>query len=197
MSKDKKREMLITLGDTPFDKILAHHKHPEEFPLTDKEADQLARWSEIFTLLLNHFSKAEIVLRWQKEKGLSASQAYADIRNSESLFGNVLKADKEGARALWIAWTQDFLKRCKQKGDRNNEAKALLLMAKYSGFDNDEDPKFNPAKLENVPLGFELAAPFIKILENMADQGVHDFNKLDISTVEFEVVKDDTTEETN
>lgn len=180
--------MLIKLGDSQFDKILAHHKNPDAFPLTEVEKRQKDRWSEAFKLLLNHFSKREIVDLWVKEKGLSEAQAYADIKNAQSLYGNVLKADKEADRAIWIAWVQDYLKRCKQKGDRKNEGKALDLLAKYAGFANEDNPLFNPKKLENVEIQFVLDKEYLDLLKKIMAGGVANFNLDEPLDVEFEEI---------
>lgn len=190
MSKEKKREMLIKRGDSTFDKILAHHSNPEAFPLTKSEQEQLGRWRKIFALTMNHYTKMQIVDMMVKE-GLSQSQAYSDIRNTESLFGNVLKANKEFERAWYIADTKDFLKRCIQKGDRNNEAKARALLGKYGDMDKDDDMKFNPEKLVHQEAQFDLPEAYMKLLKDMMQGGVHDFNKMDVINVDFEEIEED------
>lgn len=193
MSKlEKKREMIIKRDDTTFDRILANHKNPEAFPLTVLEQEQLDRWHEAFTLMLNHWSKPKIVERWAKEKGIKSSQAYADIRNAESLFGNVLKADAEGYRIKWLLWAEDYLMRCKQKGDRNNEAKALLLIGKYAQLDVVDDQEFNAAKLENPDIRFDVDKKDLQVLKqhtNNGKGGVDDLNLTGpIEDIEFEEI---------
>lgn len=193
-SKQEKREMIIKRDDTTFDRILANHKNPDAFPLTKNEQEQLDRWEEAFTLMLNHWSKPKIVQRLIKEHGIRSSQAYADIRNAEMLFGNVLKADAEGYRAKWLLWAEDYLMRCKQKNDRSNEAKALLLIGKYAQLDKEEDPRFNPAKLENPDILFDLDKTDLAALKqhtNTGKGGVDDLNLTGpIEYVEFEELDD-------
>lgn len=187
--KKEKRPMLVKRGDSTFDRVVAHHRNPEDFPLTAKEQEQLDRWNEVFVLLLNHWTPFEVVEKL-KRQGISRSQAYLDIKNAKSLFGDVLKAEKEADRALWIQWVKEYLKRSKQNGDSKAEGKALELLAKYAGWSHEEDANFNPEKLENVEIRFDLPKKYLKILEGMGDKGVDDFNSLDVTDVEYEDIND-------
>ncbi|WP_289659502.1 hypothetical protein [Flavobacterium panacagri] len=186
--------MLIKRGDTTLDKILAHYINPEHFPLSETNAAILLRLNEVFALRLNHFSTQQILNKFVLEKGLSQAQVYADIRNSEKLFGSVLKADAEGSRAIWLEYTRDYLKRCKQKGDRNNEVKALKLLADYGGLANEENPNFNPEKYENMELHINVDKRVQNKLLEMLSGGSVDLNNLDVTDIDFEDV---TNTETN
>lgn len=177
--KAEKRKMIIQRDDNTFDKILANHKNPVAFPLSVNEQEQLDRWNEAFMLMLNHWSKPKIIERWAKEKGIKASQAYADIRNAEALFGNVLKADPEGYRAKWLLWAEDYLMRCIQSGDKNGEAKALAMIGKYAQLDTKDDPRFNPEKLANPEIKFDVSKRDLEALKqhtNTGQGGVDDLN---------------------
>lgn len=187
----KKRNMLIKRGDSTFDKILAHYIDPVNFPLSDTNNDILNRLNEVFALRLNHFSSQQIVNKWVNEKGISQAQAYIDIRNSEKLFGNVLKADVEGSRTVWLEHTRDFLKRCIQKGDRGNEGKALKMMADYGGFAHEDSPEFNPEKLENKEIHIVLPKQMLEVLKDVVSKGVVDFNNLDVTDIDFEEEEND------
>lgn len=187
----KKRNMLIKRGDSTFDKILAHYINPEHFPLSETNTDILNRLNEVFALRLNHFSSQQIVNKWVKEKGISQAQAYIDIRNSEKLFGNVLKADVEGSRAVWLEHTRDFLKRCIQKGDRGNESKALKMLADYGGFANEDNPEFNPEKFENMEIHVNVNKEVQARLMEMLSGGSVDLNNLNVTDIEFEELKTD------
>lgn len=191
----KKRNMLIKRGDSTFDKILAHYIDPEHFPLSDTNTDILNRLNEVFALRLNHFSSQQIVNKWVNEKGISQAQAYIDIRNSEKLFGNVLKADVEGSRVVWMEHTRDYLKRCIQKGDRNNTGKALKLLAEYGGFSNEDNAEFNPEKFQNMEIHVNVDKQVqAKLLEMLAGGSV-DLNNLNVTDIDFEELKTDEYEE--
>ncbi|PIF32997.1 hypothetical protein CLU81_3567 [Flavobacterium sp. 9] len=186
-----KRSMLLKRGDSTFDKILAHYINPEHFPLSQTNTDILNRLNEIFALKLNHFSSQQIVNKWMKEKDLSQAQAYIDIRNSEKLFGNILKADTEGSRAIWLEHTRDFLKRCIQKGDRINESKALKLIAEYGGLAKEDNPEFNAEKFENMEIHVNVDKEVEKRLLEMLSSGSADFNNLNVTDIEHEEIKSD------
>jgi hypothetical protein len=187
----KKRNMLIKRGDSTFDKILAHYIDPEHFPLSETNTDILNRLNEVFALRLNHFSSQQIVNKWVNEKGISQAQAYIDIRNSEKLFGNVLKADVEGLRTVWLEHTRDYLKRCIQKGDRGNEGKALKMMADYGGFAHEDNPEFNPEKFENMEIHVNVDKQVQAKLLEMLATGSADFNNLDVTDIQHEEIKTD------
>jgi hypothetical protein len=187
----KKRNMLIKRGDSTFDKILAHYINPEHFPLSETNTDILNRLNEVFALRLNHFSSQQIVNKWVKEKGISQAQAYLDIRNSEKLFGNVLKADTEGSRTIWLEHVRDSLKRCIQKGDRGNELKALKLLAEYGGFANEDNPEFNAEKFKNMEIHVNVNKDVQARLMEMLATGSADFNSLDVTDIEHEELNPD------
>jgi len=187
----KKREMMIKRGDTTFDKILAHYINPEHFPLSETNTAILLRLNEVFALRLNHFSTQQILNKFEKEKGLSHAQIYLDIRNSEKLFGNVLKADAEGSRAIWLEYTRDYLKRCKQKGDLNNEGKALKMLADYGGLANEDNPNFNPEKFENMEIHVNVDKQVQAKLLEMLSSGSVDLNNLNVTDIDFEELKTD------
>lgn len=187
----KKREMMIKRGDSIFDKILAHYINPEHFPLSDTNQAILMRWNEIFALRLNHFSTQQILNKFIKEKEMSQAQVYVDIRNSEKLFGNVMKADAEGSRAVWLEYTRDYLKRCIQKGDRNNEAKALKMLAEYGGLAREDNAEFNPEKFENMEIHVNVNKEVQSKLLDLLSGGSVDLNNLNVTDIDFEELKTD------
>lgn len=194
--KDKKRQMIIKRGDDTFANILAHYTNPEAFPLTDKEQEIMHRWYEAFSLLLNGRTKFQIVTLWA-QKGFSQGQAYVDIRNAESIFSNVLKSSKEAERARWIIRVEDLLRRSIEKGDRKTEAKCFELLAKYGGWTKEDDAQFNAEKLANVTVEIALPKAYMAILEHMNDNGLVDFNSLNVSDINFEELKPDAAPESD
>jgi len=186
---DKKRKMLVKRNDNTFDKIKAHYINPEEYPLTETNQAILNRWNEVLVLRLERFTKTEIATKWKEEKDLSPAQAYIDIKNSELFFGDVLKANKEGAKAIWLEYAIDFLKRCVKKKDRANEAKALKMIAEYGDFKEEDNPDFNPEKLENVKIEFAIPKQYLKYLKTAQSSGVDDFNLTEPLDVDYEEIE--------
>lgn len=185
---DKKRPMLVKMGDTTFDKIKAFYINPEEFPLSDKLEEIRMRWLAISNFSSKAYSKIEIANMLKRDYGISQAQAYIDIRNAENIFGTVTATESNAFKAMWIEWTKDYLKRCRQKNDRVNEAKALALLAQYGDLDKDE-LEFNPEKLENKELQLVIPKDQLELLKTLVSKGVVDFNNLNVTDVNFEEVK--------
>lgn len=188
--EDKKRPMLVKIGDSTFDKIKAFYINPEEFPLSDKLEEIRMRWVAISNFSSKAYGKIEIANMLMRDFGVKQAQAYIDIRNAENIFGTVSATESNAFKAMWIEWTKDYLKRCRQKNDRVNEAKALALLAQYGDLDKDE-LEFNPEKLENKELQIVLPKQMLDILQGMVGKGVIDFNSLNVTDVNFEEVPND------
>lgn len=187
---DKKRPMLTKIGDSTFDKIKAFYINPEEFPLSDKLEEIRVRWVVITSFTAKGYGKIEIANMLVKDFGIKQAQAYIDIRNAENIFGSITQTSNEASRAMWLEWTRDYLKRCRQKNDRVNEAKALALLAQYGNLD-EEKLEFNPEKLENKEIRIVLPKQMLTVLENMVGKGTADFNNLNVTDVNFEELTND------
>lgn len=193
MSKETRAMAVINRDDTTFQKIMAHQTNPDAFPLTTKESEILERWRRIFTMQLRHNSKMRIVNVLVNE-GLSMSQAYADIKNVESLFGSTMKADKEFQRVLWLEHAQDLLMRAKQSKNMIMEGKALDMIAKYSGFNDKDDAQFNAEKLEHFEIQFAIDSVSEQKLKEMNTKGrtnVVDFNSFNVVDIDHEDIAED------
>ena len=185
---DKKRPMLVKMGDSTFDKIKAFYMNPEEFPLSDKLEEIRRRWLAISNFSSKSYGKIEIANMLVRDYGISQAQAYNDIRNAENIFGTFTATESKAFKAIWIELTKDYLKRCRQKNDRVNEAKALALLAQYGDLDKDE-LEFNPEKLENKELQLVIPKDQLELLKTLVSKGVVDFNNLNVTDVNFEEVK--------
>jgi len=185
-----KREIaIVNREDNTFQHILAHHSNPDAFPLNVKQQEILDRWRKIFTLQLRNHNRMRIVNILITD-GLSMSQAYADIKNVESLFGSVMKADKEFQRVLWLERANDGYVRALQKGKDELAQKYEDMIAKYSGFNDKDDAEFNAEKLENVKIEFTMDAKTQKALKNLPRKdnianNVVDFNNLNAVDTEY------------
>jgi len=178
---------VINRDDNTFQHILAHHSNPDAFPLNDKQQEIVTRWRAIFAMQLRGHNRMYIIKILEKD-GLSTSQAYADFKNVESLFGSVLKADKEYQRVLWLARAEEDYLRAKQKGKDELAAKIHADIAKYNGLDKNEDEaSFNAEKLENSTLELSFGKETVEMMKNFATKGktnvvnFNSFNVVDIS----------------
>lgn len=185
---------VINRDDNTFQHLVAHYSNPDAFKLNDKQAEILERWRAIFAMQLRGHNKMRIVKILEKD-GLSTSQAYADIKNVESFFGSVMKADKEFQRVMWLARAEDDYIRAKQKGKDELAAKIHADIGKYNGLDkNDDVAGFNAEKLENNTIELSFGKETVEMLKNFSAQGktnVVDFNGLNVVDIDHEDLADD------
>lgn len=181
----KKRPMIAKIGDSTFDKIQAFYVNPEHYPLSEQQESIRQRWVMVVNLLLRGFPKFKIANMLERDFNLSLAQAYIDIRNSESIFGDIYKTSKEVEKAMWKEWVKEYYLTAKRKGDAKSVGKALDLFAKYAGF-TEEDLSFNPDKLLNKEISIDLDPKLLKYLQNMVSGGIADFNSLDVTDISYE-----------
>lgn len=187
----KKRQMMVKVGDSTFDKIQAFYVNPDSFPLTETTEKIRQRWVMVVNLMLRGFPKYKIANMLEKDFGLSQAQAYIDIQNATSLFGDIHNTSKEVEKTIWKEWVREFIQRAKRRGDLKAEAKGLDMYAKYGDF-GAEELSFDPEKLEKKDIEITVNPKLIEALQGMIAKGVIDFNTLDVTNIEFDDV---TTEE--
>ena len=187
-----KRNMMVKVDDSTFDKIQAFYVNPEQYQLSDTCEAIRQRWVMVVNLLLQRFPKYKIANMLERDFGLSQSQAYLDINNAINLFGDIQKTSKEFEKAMWREWCMEFIQRAKRKGDLKAEAKGLDMYAKYGDF-GAEELSFDPDKLAKVEIQTTVDPKLIDVFEKMISKGVIDFNKLDVTDIDLTVY--DTTEE--
>lgn len=191
MAKDK-RNMMVKVGDSTFDKIQAYYVNPEKYELSETCEAIRQRWVLVVNLLLRGFPKYKIANTLEKDFGLSQAQAYLDINNAGNLFGDIHQTSKEVEKAMWREWCRDFIQRAKRRGDMKSESKGLDMYAKYGDF-SAEELSFDPEKLAKVEIQTAVDQKLIDHLMLMISKGVVDFNKLDVTDIELST--DEPTEE--
>ena len=164
-------------GDSTFDKIKAYYLNPDENPLSETQEKIRLRWAEVLTLRLQYWTPTQIANKFETDYGLSSAQAYRDIRASESLFGDVLHSDKMGFRAILKEYTMKFYQRALKAKDLKMQAKALELMGKFSGAEED-DLTFNPEKLIDKEVNVNIDKKTEEAILTMLKGGSVDFNGL-------------------
>jgi hypothetical protein len=191
MAKDK-RNMMVKVGDSTFDKIQAYYVNPDKYELSETCEAIRQRWVLVVNLLLRGFPKYKIANTLEKDFGLSQAQAYLDINNAGNLFGDIHQTSKEVEKAMWREWCRDFIQRAKRRGDMKAESKGLDMYAKYGDF-SAEELSFDPEKLEKKDIEITVDPKLITVLQNMISKGVVDFNSLDVTDIDFD--SDDTAKE--
>lgn len=190
----------ITINDTTFDKIWLYYKEPGKVQLTPKQEEKKDRWLSIFSLRLNFHSRLQTINayidQW-KQKGveISLSQAYKDYADSDRLFGDVHKADRQGSLVILAEYAhKNLLLAFKQKNSLAITA-ALTKLEKYLEIDKVNSIHYNPAKLEDKPDKYSVPKEVMEAIAEHFGTGSVDFNKLEIEDAEIEEVDENEADE--
>tara|TARA_B110000967_G_C18775392_1_gene505311 strand:+ start:167 stop:742 length:576 start_codon:yes stop_codon:yes gene_type:complete len=185
----KRNAMLVSTGDSSFDKIYAYYKDSTRYTLTPKQTELKDRWLAAFTLRQNFHSREQASNVLMEKYDIKRAQAYRDLKNAERLFGNVMKADRDGSLAILLEYSHKFLLMAIKAKDLKAIGKALELMGKYAEVDKEIGIHFNPEKLENKPVKMSINKEVGNAIIKHLLTGSLDFNNLTIDT-DFQEVKD-------
>ena len=185
----KRKAMLVNTGDSSYDKIYAYYKDSTRYTLTPKQTELKGRWLASFTLRQNCHSREQAANVLMEKYEISRAQAYRDLKNAERLFGNVMKADRDGSLAILLEYSHKFLLMAIKAKDLKAIGKALELMGKYADVDKENGINFNPEKLENKPVKMSINKEVGNAIIKHLLTGSLDFNNLTIDT-DFEEVED-------
>lgn len=107
--------------------------------LTEAQLQKKERLSAAYSLLCEYHSFQQAIPVLQKRFGLSRSQAYRDVKDAVTLFGNVLKSDKEGLRYIIYEYALKTFQFAAEMKDFKSMNMAVSNMIKLLGLDK-EDP---------------------------------------------------------
>ncbi len=146
------------------------------------------------TLLCRFHSPTRAIKKHQKRWDLSDVQAWRDIRDAISLFGDVQKAEKEGIRYIVFEYAAETFRQAKKKEDFKAMARAVDTMAKIMALDKESPdlPDFEKLKPAMIIVG--LPEEQVQRLDNMLSAGAVNFSS-ELPTVdeylEYEEVRDE------
>lgn len=165
-------------GDSLFDKIWLSMVEPDKYELSETYEEIKKRWKLVLTLRLNGRPRLFIANKLVEAFAISEGQAYNDIQNSDHFYGNVLKADQLGTRAILQEYATKAYKRAKKARDFKAELKAIELIGKYAGIGEDDIRQFNPEKFENKEVSIAVPPEILNLIIEKLNGGVIDFNQL-------------------
>mgnify|MGYP000162115730 CR=1 FL=1 len=180
----------IKTGDTTFDRIYAYYKDSTKYPLSEKQTEVKNRWLAAFTLRQNFHSREQAANVLMEKYGVKRAQAYRDLTNSERLFGNVMKADRNGSLAILLEYSHKYLLMAVKAKDLKAIGKALELMGKYAEVDKENSINFNPDKLEDKPIKMSVPKEAVQAIVQHLVTGSLDFNNLVVEDIPHEEVVD-------
>lgn len=126
--------------------------------LSVDQRKRLIRIRQLYTYWLRHPQLAEkaIATECMQQYGMSASQAYEDVRIIKICLGNLNQATKEYYRWLFIERCEEGFKMAREKQDPNAFARVLATLGKYTRLDSDDKGAPDWSKL--IPQNFEITS---------------------------------------
>lgn len=178
-------------GDSSLDKIRAYYADPKKYELSPTLEAVRERLQHVMQLRLNYWSKQKIVTYLKNHYDIEQAQAYADIRNSELLYGEINETSRKAKQAILYDFSFQFLQRARERGDLKAEAKALELLSKFGGLDEEDNLEFNPEKFEAVTPKLSISNKAMAKFMEMAMKGVVNLNDFNATDIDFEDVTND------
>lgn len=178
-------------GDSSLDKIRAYYADPKKYELSPTLEAVRERLQHVMQLRLNYWSKQKIVTYLKDHYDIEQAQAYADIRNSELLYGEINETSRKAKQAILYDFSFQFLQRARERGDLKAEAKALELLSKFGGLDEEDNLEFNPEKFEAVTPKLSISNKAMAKFMEMAMKGVVNLNDFNATDIDFEDVTND------
>lgn len=172
------------------DKIRAYYADPEKFALTTAVEEIRLRLQVVMQLRLKYWSKQKIVTFLEENYSIKTAQAYNDIRNSEILFGDIEETSRKAKQNILYHFAFQFLQKAREKGDLKAEGKALDLMSKFGGLDQEDNMEFNPDKFEAVIPKLSVNKKALEVFIQMAMKGAVNLNDFDATDIIYEDVND-------
>lgn len=118
---------------TALNNIRDHYLNGTE--LSKKNEDIRLRWTAVFTLLCNYHSNQQAIPKLMSQFQISEAQAYRDLNNSMQLFGDVLKASKDGHRYIIYELAMKTYQVAAKNGDYKAMSQSVGNMIKLLGLD--------------------------------------------------------------
>lgn len=178
-------------GDTTLDRIRAYYADPSKYGLSEIHEAIRVRLQHVMQLRMNYWSKQKIVTYLKDHYGVEQAQAYVDIRNSELLYGEINESSRKAKQSLLYDFSFQFLQRAREKNDLKAEAKALELLSKFGGLDDEENLEFNPEKFEAVAPKLSVSKKTLELFQQMIVKGVVNLNDFNATEIDFEDVEDE------
>lgn len=179
----------ITFSDTSFDKIYAFYKNPDSADLTPNQLKIQEKLAAAWTTMVGGNNKTFAANMLQTSYGLSQAQSYRYVKKAEELFGNVLRANISGQRAMLFEMAKQNHKEAKEAKEFKVAAMYFKEMRELIG--TEDIVNFNPEKFENKPDKYVVAKVVQDAINTHFDIGVIDMNDLEVEDVEFEELEDE------
>lgn len=187
---DDKRLMNQPRKDTPIENIIAHYMDERSVTLTEHEEELKERLKSAFMMLVDEDSVLSPITKLMDLYKVTRATAYNYLNQSQIIFGQAQKLDKEAMRVVQIERKRKMIARAKKEGNLEVEARLERDIDKLLDFDKDPE-KYNPEKFKAMKFEFSVDNHTKKLLEKMYGKGTVDLNSVEAEDVGFEYVKDE------
>jgi hypothetical protein len=177
----------INFSDTSFDKIYAFYKNPDSAYLTPNQQKIQQKLAAAWCTMVSGENKTFTANMLQMSYGCSQAQSYRYVKKAEELFGNVLRANIAGQRAMLFEMAKQNHKEAKERKDFKIAAMYFKEMRELIG--TEDLINFNPEKLENKPDKYIVPKVVQDAISEHFKTGVVDFNNLVIEDIDFEEIE--------
>lgn len=145
--------------------------------LTPKQEEIRQRLVAAHGLLCRFHSPARATKKHAKRWNLSDVQAWRDVRDAISLFGDVQKAEKEGIRYIVFEYAVETFRQAKKNKDYKAMSRAVDTMSKVMGLDKESPdlPDFEKLKPSIIVVG--LPENQVQRLDTILSAGAVNFSK--------------------
>lgn len=130
---------------TRIEKIIAHYVHDLSLSDGDEEYRQLLEAANKYNLAGR--TKMEIAKLLEKKHSIKKSKAYQVINESEELFGEIGKSNKEGLRHIQTEWYKKLARKLEK--EKNYEL-AILCRQRIDKINGLEEKKGNTININKV-----------------------------------------------
>lgn len=191
--------MNVLALDSTMDRIRAYYAPGgENIKLSKHEEETRVIWEAAWINLLNNKSggtKERTVEMLKKLYKRSPAQAYRDISNAETLFGDVRKNQKEAIRYIVTEWAKEMFIDAKKKKDFDGMARALReinranLLYKEDIDLPDPDKIQPPIQILQINIDF-LTSQFSNVIDEKAKAKINRLMEQIIALVEKGKIND-------
>ncbi len=195
-----KKNLVVSTGDTTYDKIWAYYLAPEKHRLTPFQQKVKDRWVTLNNFRLNFHSRMQAInayLEHMEKAGtpISRAQGYRDMKNVERLFGALNNTNRNYERYVLAEYAHKALLLALKQKNPIAMTQALSKLEKYQDLDKETIEQFNPEKLENKPDLFEISPEMKQVVLKHLSSGVVDFNNLDVQDIEYKEIEEEDEED--
>lgn len=180
---------------TTQDKIRKYYlKGEDSVTLTEKQDEIRIRVYKAWNLLINYHSAEQAVAVIMNEYGGGRAQAYRNVSDAMSIFGNPIANQKEAKKYL----IEEELIKSQQRSIKNKDEAAYLkaasLRIKLGGFDKETLQNFDPEKLKAQTYVLKVHPSVLASIQANQEGGVLDFNNIDTEDIAFKELEEDEEE---